>query len=176
MSEHASKLGADVQYVATLVNTRVGCVDMKRVHATGFSMSGGMSHFLACNAADVFAAVAPSAFDLLAEDEEPCKPARPITVISFRGALDPIVPCAGGASNPPNGLPVTIHFRGAEGTFNRWKELNGCTGTPTKTGDCQTYSSCNAGVETTLCTAPGGGHSPGDADAGWAMMKKHPMP
>ena len=41
------------------------CIDPKRVYADGYSMGGGMSHYLACNAADVFAAVAPSAFDLL---------------------------------------------------------------------------------------------------------------
>ena len=43
----------------------MACVDPKRVYAAGFSMGGGMAHYLACHAADVFAAVAPSAFDLL---------------------------------------------------------------------------------------------------------------
>jgi poly(3-hydroxybutyrate) depolymerase len=47
------------------------------------------------------AAVAQSAFDLLAEDEEPCKPARAISVIAFRGTSDPIVPYTGGSSMPP---------------------------------------------------------------------------
>ena len=37
------------------------CIDPKRVYADGYSMGGGMSHYLACNAADIFAAVAPSA-------------------------------------------------------------------------------------------------------------------
>jgi len=154
-----------------------GCVDPKRVYATGFSMGGGMSHYLACNAADVFAAVAPSAFDLLQESEEPCSPSRPITVIFFRGTADPIVPYAGGASRPPNGLNVTIHFLGARGTFQRWAELDGCTGSPTAgAGGCETYTQCNAGTEVTLCTTQGGGHSTGNAQTGWAMLKKHPMP
>jgi polyhydroxybutyrate depolymerase len=154
-----------------------GCIDPKRVYSTGYSMGGGMTHYLACNAADVFATATPSAFDLLEEDEEPCHPSRPITVLSFRGSADPIVPYAGGASNPPNGLAVTIHFLGAVGTFQKWAMLDGCTGNPTTTStNCQTYSQCNAGVEVTLCTAPGGGHVTGDAAQGWAMMKKHPMP
>ena len=154
-----------------------GCVDTKRVYATGYSMGGGMSHYLACNAADVFATVVPSAFDLLQESEEPCHPARPITVMSFRGTADPIVPYAGGASTPPNGLAVTIHFLGAMGTFQKWAMLDNCTDTPADSGNgCMTYSKCDAGVQVTLCTAQGGSHVTGDPKLGWAMMKAHPMP
>jgi polyhydroxybutyrate depolymerase len=154
------------------------CVDTKRVYAVGYSMGGGMSHYLGCNAADVFAAVAPAAFDLLTEDEEPCHPSRPITEITFRGTADPIVPYAGGSSRPPNGLDVTIDFLGAVGTFQKWAGLDGCTGSPSATdaNGCQTYSQCQAGVEVTLCTAQGGGHVTGDPNIGYAMLKKHPMP
>ena len=153
------------------------CIDPKRVYSTGYSMGGGMSHYLACNAADLFAAVAPAAFDLLPEDEEPCHPTRPITVILFRGTLDPIVPYAGGASMPPNGLDVTIHFLGAEATFERWADLDGCTGTPMDTGGgCMTYSTCSEGAAVTLCTEQGGSHDPGDAKTGWEMLQAHPMP
>jgi polyhydroxybutyrate depolymerase len=154
-----------------------GCVDVKRVYATGYSMGGGMSHYLGCNAADIFATVVPSAFDLLQESEEPCHPARPITVMSFRGTADPIVPYAGGASNPPNGLAVTIHFLGAQGTFQKWAMLDNCTDMPADSGNgCMTYSKCDAGVQVTLCTAQGGSHVTGDPKLGWAMMKAHPMP
>ncbi len=155
-----------------------GCIDPKRVYATGYSMGGGMSHYLACNAADVFAAVAPSAFDLLQDSEEPCHPSRPITEITFRGTADPIVPYAGGASNPPNGLAVTIHFLGAVGTFQKWAMLDQCTDMPSAAdaSGCQTYSQCAQGVQVTLCTTQGGSHVTGDPNIGWAMLKKHPMP
>jgi polyhydroxybutyrate depolymerase len=130
---------------------------------------------LACNAPDLFAAVAPAAFDLL--EEMPCAPARPITEITFRGTADPIVPFTGGASNPPNGLAVTIHFMGAQGTFAKWSALDGCTGSAVSTSNgCQTYSQCREGSEVTLCTAPGGGHVPADVNVAWAMLKKHPLP
>lgn len=168
----------DVAFAKALVSKIEGdgCIDSKRVYATGFSMGGGMSHYLACHAADVFATVVPASFDLLTENEDDCKPARPITVLSFRGTADSVVPYAGGASNPPNGLP-TIHFLGAVGTFEKWAMLDGCMGTPTADNNgCKTYSQCNAGVEVTLCTIDGGGHAPGNAQQGWAMMKKHPMP
>lgn len=150
------------------------CIDMKRVYATGVSMGGGMSHFLACNAADVFAAVAPAAFDLLDEDEEPCKPARPITVISQRGTADMIVPYQGGPSTPPTTYPLPmIHFRGAVGTLQRWAELNHCTDEPVDAGDgCQTHKQCAGGVEVTLCTTQGGGHTKGDPETGWSTLKR----
>ena len=112
----------DLGFAKSLVTALEGqaCIDPKRVYAVGYSMGGGMSHYLGCNAADVFAAIAPAAFDLLEESEEPCHPSRPITEITFRGTADPIVPYDGGASMPPNGLNVTIHFLGAVGTFQKW--------------------------------------------------------
>jgi polyhydroxybutyrate depolymerase len=87
------------------------------------------------------------------------------------------VPYNGGASMPPNGLNVTIHFLSAADTLKKWADMDGCTGEPTDTGSgCQTYSQCKEAAEVTLCTKQGGGHDPGDAKQGWAMLKKHPMP
>jgi polyhydroxybutyrate depolymerase len=157
-----------------------GCIDPARVYATGFSMGGGMSHYLACNASDVFAAVAPGAFDLLVEAEMPCQPERPISVVTFRGTSDPIVPYRGGESTPPNGGAdgKKIHFEGTESTFARWARLNGCTGAPVA-GDkagCQTYPQCRGGVEVTLCTKQGGGHEPADAAYAWSRLTRHTKP
>jgi polyhydroxybutyrate depolymerase len=153
------------------------CVDPKRVYSAGYSMGGGMTLYLACNAADVFAAFSPAAFDLLTEDEEPCKPARPVSVIAFRGTGDFIVPYGGGASNPPNGKPVTIHFRGAVGTFQHLAELSGCTDMPMDvSGSCQHYTQCKEGAEVQLCTAQGGSHVTGDAKVAYEFMKRHPLP
>jgi polyhydroxybutyrate depolymerase len=176
MSRSVDDLGFARALVTEIENG--GCIDPKRVYSVGYSMGGGMTLFLACNAADVFASAAPAAFDLLQDSEEPCNPARPITVISFRGTADPIVPYGGGASNPPNGLPVTIHFLGAQGTFQKWAQLDGCTGSPSAedSNGCSTYSQCQDGVEVTLCTTQGGGHVTGNPQIGWSMLKKHPMP
>lgn len=161
-----------------------GCIDDKRVYATGVSMGGGMSYYLACNAADMFAAVAPAAFDLLIEKEMACKPSRPISVISHRGTADPLVKYAGGASNPPGGgtLASTIHFEGAENTFKRWGTINGCAAAPIATepagrSQCRTYEGCRDNVEVTLCAQQGGSHSPwSDASYGWKHLTKHVLP
>ena len=85
-----------------------------------------MAHYVACHAADVFAAVAPAAFDLLEENVNGCIPQRPITVISFRGTADSRVPYTGGPSSLVLGMPIT--FLGAQATFEAWARIDRCTG------------------------------------------------
>ena len=151
------------------------CIDTKRVYAVGFSMGGGMSHYLACHAADVFAAVAPASFDLLKENEDDCKPPRPIAELSFRSSNDTVVPYAGGYSSVVSGMPVT--FLGAVGTLQKWAEIDGCTGSPTATdsNNCQYYTSCSGGVQIGLCTM-NSGHAPGNATIGWPFIKQYTLP
>jgi polyhydroxybutyrate depolymerase len=173
----------DVGFAKALVAKIEGqaCIDTKRVYAVGYSMGGGMAIDLACNAADIFAAVAPAAFDLMIDsDGWPCNPSRPITEITFRSTGDPIGPYAGGATNPPNGLPVVITFLGAVGTFQKWAQLDQCTGSPIDNSSlgtgCQTYTQCAAGVQVTLCTKQGGGHDTGDPNVAWNMIKNYTLP
>ena len=139
-------------------------------------MGGGMSHFLACNAADIFAAATPSAFDLLEEDQMPCRPVRPISVLAFRGTADPLVVFAGGISNPPNGCCPPITFLGAVGSFNRWGSIDACSGTATNTGDTTTFTQCMGGVQVGLVTIADGGHMPGPATTAWNFLKARSLP
>jgi polyhydroxybutyrate depolymerase len=154
----------------------LGCIDAKRVYTTGFSMGGGMSHFLACNAADIFAAATPSAFDLLETSQMPCQPVRPISVLAFRGTADPLVTFAGGISTPPNGCCPPITFLGALGSFKQWGSIDGCTGNPTSTGNTMTFNQCKDGVQAGLVTIQGGGHAPGPATAAWDFLKTKSLP
>ena len=169
----------DVGFARALVQElqSEACIDAKRVYATGVAMGGGMAYHLGCNAADVLAGIAPSAFDLLVASEQPCQPARPLTEISFRGTADSLVPYEGGAVQAPNGV-ATITFLGAVSTFQRWADLDQCTGSPSASDSngCSTYSTCADGVEVTLCTTQGGGMDWGSPDIGWAMLKRHSMP
>jgi polyhydroxybutyrate depolymerase len=169
----------DVGFARALIDQvkSQACIDPKRIYAVGYSMGGGMSFKLACDAADIIAAVAPAAFELMEENEWPCHPSRPITVIAFNGTADLIVPYEGGASTPPNGLAVTNHFVGAQGTFMKWAELDGCTGSAASSGgDCSTYSQCSAGVEVTSCIKQGGGHESGDPNVAWETLKRFTLP
>lgn len=118
-------------------------------------MGGGMSYHLACHAADVFAAVAPHAFDLTAETIEACMPARPIGVFAQRRTEDNVVPYAGG-----RGVGDKFTFLGAEATLQRWVELDGTT---------VLYPHCSEGVE-------GGDHGGGSAELAWTFLARHRLP
>jgi len=163
----------DLAFARAIVDeiSAAACIDPNRVYASGYSMGGGMSHLLGCKAADIFAAVAPSAFDLTEENHIPCEPARPITVFTHRGMTDGIVPYAGGPTTPPNGTPVTVTMLGAVGSFEEWSRINGCTGEPVTDGNCRRRSQCENGVEVVLCQ--NSGHTEGPADVIWETLKKH---
>jgi polyhydroxybutyrate depolymerase len=165
----------DVGFAVALVSqvATMACIDLDRVYAVGVSMGGGMAYALACRAADVFAAVAPSAFDLEEEDLPDCRPARPITVISFRGTADPLVPYAGGASSVVPGMSIT--FLGARATFQKWADLDGCQGAPSAedANGCSTYATCASGVEVVLCTKMGGGLEQGNPAVAWPVLSRH---
>ncbi len=167
----------DVAFARALVAQvrNSACVDPTRVYAVGLLTGGGMAHYVACHAADVFAAVAPAAFDLLAENVDDCTPPRPITVISFRGTADPRVPYAGGPSSLVPGMPLT--FLGAVNTFDTWARIDGCTGTSSAsdTNGCSAYSGCASGVDVILCTKQGGGDDPGDPSVAWPVLGRHTL-
>jgi polyhydroxybutyrate depolymerase len=151
------------------------CIDARRVYAVGTATGGGMANYLACRAADVFAAIAPAAFDLLAENADACKPPRPVTVISFRGTADTLVPYEGGLSSVVPNMSVT--FLGAQATFQKWAEIDQCTD-PASAADgngCASHSSCQGGVEVVLCTKLNGGLEAGNAGVAWPVLKRHTL-
>jgi polyhydroxybutyrate depolymerase len=167
----------DLGFARALVTQirQTACIDPARIYAVGVLTGGGMVHYLACQAADVFAAVAPAAFDLLQETVDACQPSRPITVISFRGTADTRVAYAGGASSLVPGMPIT--FLGAQATFQRWAQIDGCTGSASSEDNsgCSSYSGCPGGVEVILCTKQGGREEPGDANVAWPVLKRHTL-
>jgi polyhydroxybutyrate depolymerase len=150
----------------------LACIDADRIYAVGVLTGGGMAHYLGCHAADVFAGVAPAAFDLLEENVDDCAPARPISVISFRGTADARVPYAGGPSALVPGMPLT--FLGAEETFERWAEINGCSGSaaPADEHGCREFAGCNSGAVVVLCTKQGGREEPSDPSIAWPLLQR----
>jgi len=167
----------DVAFARAVVEhvSGLACIDAARVYAVGVLTGGGLAHYLACHAADVFAATAPAAFDLLAENADDCMPSRPVTVISFRGTAESRVPYEGGPSSLVPGMPLT--FLGAEATFEKWAELDRCVG-PASVPDgagCSAYSGCDDGTEVILCTKEGGGEDPGDPTIAWPVLSRHSL-
>ncbi|MDD9946061.1 MAG: prolyl oligopeptidase family serine peptidase [Myxococcales bacterium] len=124
------------------------CIDRARVYATGFSNGGRMSYRLACQAADVFAAIAPVAGTKSFPDlrnSPGCEPSRPLSLIDFMGTDDSRI-----SAQP--------------GQVAEWVSLNGCTDAEPaevyRSGDhfCEAYTECEAGTSVTYCVVDGGGH------------------
>lgn len=155
-------------------------IDLDRVYATGLSNGGFMAYRLACEAADIFAAIAPGAGsigtnDLAANwdlagigslvgatnptsDFTECTPSRPVSVLDVHGTSDAIVSYA--LQQP---------------SLEIMAEHNGCSSStvtardPESSGDteCVSYEGCSAEIEVTGCTVTGGGHCWfGSADCG----------
>jgi polyhydroxybutyrate depolymerase len=133
-----------------------------------------MSYKLACEAADVIAAVAPVDFDCVdGAGCGNCSPERPITVVQFRGTNDQLVPYEG---NGP--------FAGAQANLATWGEINMCMGAPEPlepSAGCETFPMCGAGAQTVLCTVQGGTHcgSYGSfmiPEVAWTVLENQALP
>ena len=137
-------------------------VDASRVFATGMSNGGMLSHRLACEAADVFRAVAAVAgTDATAR----CTPSRPIPVLHIHARDDDHVLFNGGAG--PGAFRDTskvMDFVSVPETISRWVQRNHCTAPPRHTLErpgafCESTSGCAGGVSVQLCVTDSGGHS-----------------
>jgi len=73
------------------------------------------------------------------------------------------------------GMPIT--FLGAQATFERWAQIDGCTGSPSSedSNGCSSYAGCREGVEVILCTKQGGHEDPGDPTVAWPVLKRHSL-
>ncbi len=177
----------DVGFVRAVVAELQGavCIDRARIYATGMSNGGFLSHRLACEASDIFAAVAPVAA-VLGIEPDACTPSRVVPLHHTHGTLDQLVPYDGGGLTEAVSVPESI-----EG----WVARNGCDPEPTVTLDadpvrCETWSGCGEHGEVVLCTAEGVGHCwPGNtlcpfgmsttsmhaSEASAEFFERHPM-
>jgi polyhydroxybutyrate depolymerase len=152
----------DVGFVRALLDHLEAelCTDPARVYATGMSNGAMLSHRLACELSDRFAAVAPVAG---VEMAPACPTNGRVAVMQVHGSSDGHVPWEGGVGCGPS----AVAFTSVPETMSRWRMRNGCEETSTPLvmegdGSCVVYDGCDADVA--LCTIEGGGHSwPGGA-------------
>lgn len=145
----------DVGYLGGIVDEVIARwpVDPGAVFSIGHSNGGFMSYRLACERADLFAAIVSLAGNAASV---PCAPARPLGVLHVHGTEDDVIPYAGAAPS-----------------VTRWAELDGCTGARAPGADLdleaglpgaetrtESTGGCPAGVAVDLWTLEGGGHIP----------------
>ena len=154
----------DVGFVRALV-ARVQSqlsIDGARIFATGMSNGGMLAHRLACEAPDVFRAVAAVAGT---DATSRCAPSRPASVLHIHARNDTHVLFTGGAGEDAfRDASKVMDFVSVPETVARWVKRNQCAPAPRRILDrpgayCEAYSGCAGGVSVQLCVTEGGGHS-----------------
>jgi len=159
----------DSQYLLDIITDVSGeySVDPKRVYVMGHSNGGFMSYRMACDHADVIAAIASLAGATFADDAD-CSPSEPVSAVQVHGTADGTIAYTGGQilGNP---------YPGAIDTAAKWAAYNGCTGAlgaanpPPLDFDqsvagaettSQFHEGCPAGVAVGVWTIEGGSHIP----------------
>lgn len=133
-------------------------VDARRIFVTGMSNGGMMAYRLACEASDVFRAVAAVAGT---DGTTTCRPARPVAVFHIHARDDDRVLFYGGSGSASH---THADFVSVPATVAKWAQLNACSGPPQPLPDqpgvqCEVRGGCQGGVEVRLCVTDSGGHA-----------------
>ena len=107
------------QYLQTDFN-----LSTNNTFSTGMSNGGDMSYLLACQASDVFKAVAPVAGCMMTWLYNSCVPLNPIPVFEIHGTDDDVTWWEGADEIFNDGWGP---WESVDTTFNFWTQLNGCT-------------------------------------------------
>jgi polyhydroxybutyrate depolymerase len=142
-------------------------VDAQRIFAVGMSNGGMMSYRLACEAADLFRAVASVAGT---EGVPACRPSRPVSVLHIHARNDDHVLFDGGAGAEAfRDRAKVADFVSVPETMRRWVERAQCRPRPERVLEvhgayCEKYAACADRQAVQLCVTSDGGHSwPGAA-------------
>jgi polyhydroxybutyrate depolymerase len=172
-------------------------VDPKRIYVMGHSNGGFMSYRMACDHADVIAAIVSLASATFAHAAD-CRPTAPVSVLEIHGMVDEQIDFDGGSI--PWDLSETrmYAYPGAEQTVKTWAKYDGCdpagsenpkrvdvdadSGTATDPAEAfiETWRGCRNGAAVELWTMPGSGHLPTISkafpDATLDFLLAHPKP
>jgi polyhydroxybutyrate depolymerase len=182
----------DVGFIRAVVTQVIkdNAADPKRVYATGISNGGMMAYRMACEASDVFAAIAPVS---AVQEVQSCKPIQGVSVFHIHGADDENVPIAGGVGKKAHEKEVRAPV---QSTIDFWVKADECSVTVHSKEpdvDMSNYGGCKAGSEVSYFVILDGGHAwPGgqqvasflDKPSGalnatfeiWRFLKEHAKP
>jgi polyhydroxybutyrate depolymerase len=167
----------DVHYIRDVLADleQLFAIDPSRIYVNGMSNGGAMTHRLACEMADVFAAAGVVAGPII-DLPSGCNPARPIPIIGFYGTDDPLVAYEGGFLSEASARRMfrveasRARLYSAQAWAAGWAERNGCRLDGAILGpgadvSAIYYSGCRDDGQVILYTVHGGGHTwPGGPD------------
>ena len=136
-------------------------VDGARIYATGMSNGAMMAYRLACDAADLFAAIAPVAGT---DNTRECRPSRPVSVLHIHARDDTHVQFEGGAGPDSARITAVTDYVSVPATIAKWAGLDSCSAPPQRVLErpgayCELRAACAGGSRVQLCVTEAGGHS-----------------
>ena len=153
----------DVGFIRAVVAdvARRYTVDPRRIYATGMSNGAMMAYRLACEAPDLFRAIAAVAGT---DNTRTCTPAQPVSVLHIHDRDDTHVLFAGGAGPDSAPRAQVADYTSVADTVAKWTRIDGCTASPRRVLDrpgasCELYTGCRGGAQVELCVTDAGGHS-----------------
>jgi polyhydroxybutyrate depolymerase len=159
----------DAAFLRAVVDrlVRDGIASRSHVFLTGVSNGGMMSLRMGCEAADLFAGIAPIVANIPANIVPKCKPSRPVPLLLVNATDDPLVPWSGGGVGFLGGRGEVIS---TAATIGFWREVNGClpdqedlaltsvaSGNGTRV-NARVFNHCSSGASVALVGIEGGGH------------------
>lgn len=167
----------DEKFIRDLVNAVAadGCIDTRRVYATGCSNGGAFSFLLMCTAEDLFAAVAPMCGTAFFDLTTMCMLDRPVSLMLRIGKQDTLNCWEGEGMvlNAPN-VPMGTRVQCAKTVEKILGEKNHCKGQPKMMDECEYLGDCDEGTEIAICDENTGHvvYEPNTARDTWAFLKR----
>ncbi|HEY3644533.1 MAG TPA: PHB depolymerase family esterase [Gammaproteobacteria bacterium] len=148
----------DVGFIRAVVQAVVkdDGADPKRIYATGISNGGMMAYRLACEASDIFTAIAPVS---AVQEVQACKPTQVVSVFHIHGADDQNVPIAGGVGKKAHEKEVRAPV---QDSIDFWVKQDECSVTlhsKEPDVDMSNYGGCKDGSEVSYFVILDGGHA-----------------
>jgi polyhydroxybutyrate depolymerase len=171
----------DEKFIRDLVNqtTATGCIDLRRVYASGCSNGGAFSFLLMCTAEDIFAAVAPMCGTAFFDIQNECMMDRPMSFMLRIGMQDTLNCWEGEGMtlDAPNVEPGT-KIQCAKTLQKIFGDKYHCKGQPMKQDECEFLGECDGGIEIAICDEPTGHvvYQANTAKDTWAFLKKFYKP
>jgi polyhydroxybutyrate depolymerase len=172
-------------------------VDPKRVYVIGHSNGAFMSYRLACDHADVIAAIVSLAGATFAHTAD-CHPATAVSVLEIHGTADDAIAFDGGSVSLPGSTRPMPAYPGAKKSVRTWATYDGCAPAATRSprhvdvdadlpyvgapaeATIDTWAGCRSGTAVELWTMRDGVHVPTISnafpDAALDFLLAHPKP
>lgn len=150
----------DVGFIVKMINKlkNTYSIDTNRIYVTGASNGGMLAYRLACEKAELFAAVSPVATTMVTTT--PCTPSKSVPILHIHSLPDTRVPYYGGYGTGYAG----VYMPPVDSVLNVWANIDSCMGSWNEIYNQngvigKGWTNCSNCSEVFVYTTSDGGHS-----------------